>query len=86
MNLDAATIRSAAKAAGLTGIRVRKGTGCYAGAVVVDRTIDATREEIHAMITWLESIGACERCCGRTVRITFASHRFADSVGVVSFA
>lgn len=86
MNLDAATLRSAAKAAGLTNIRVRKGDGCYTGAVVVSRTIDATREEIRAMIAWLESIGARERMGGRLVQITADSHRHADSVGVVSVA
>lgn len=43
MELDATTIRAAAKAAGLTSIRVRKGAGCYTGDAMVEAQ-DAKKE------------------------------------------
>jgi hypothetical protein len=55
--VDSATVRDLVKAAGLTGVVVRKGRGCRTGAVHLFMGLDSTREERVAVAAWLASAG-----------------------------
>ena len=54
---DAAKIlRGMAKEAGITCLRIRKGTGCARGTVSVQTKLDSPRDQCVAAVAWLDSV------------------------------